>query len=108
MLDTRRRRLGARATYVVVGLAVAATIALRLPFVHNGIYPDEGGMLVVAREWHSGGPYLYGDYFLARPPLIILLFRFAGDLGGILAVRLIGMALVAVVVAMGAWAGASL
>jgi len=108
MLDSRRRRLGARPTFLVVAAATVAVVALRLPFLHNNIYPDEGGMLVVGREWHTGGPFLYGDYFLARPPLIILLFRLAGAAGGILVVRLIGIALVAVVVVMAAWAGKSL
>jgi hypothetical protein len=105
---SRRRGLGTRALYVVIGAVVAVSVLLRLPFLHNGTYPDEGGMLVVARHWHTGGPYLYGDYFLARPPLILALFRVAGELGGILAVRVIGLGLVAVVVASAAWAGASL
>jgi hypothetical protein len=107
-VHTGIRRLSLRATYVVVGAVVVIAVLLRLPFLHNGTYPDEGGMLVVAREWHTGGPYLYGDYFLARPPLILAFFRLAGDLGGILAVRVMGLGLVAVVVASAAWAGTSL
>jgi hypothetical protein len=107
-VHTRTRRLSTRATYAVVGVTVVAAVLLRLPFLHNSIYPDEGGMLVVAREWHTGGPYLYGDLFLARPPLIIAIFRLAGDLGGILAVRVMGLGLVAIVIAAGAWAGSSL
>jgi hypothetical protein len=89
---------------VVVALAVLA----RLPFLHNNIYPDEGGMLVVAREWHTGGPYLYGDLFLARPPLILAFFRLAGALDGLMAVRIMGLILVAIIIASAAWAGSSL
>jgi len=107
-VHTGIRRLSTRATYVVVGAAVAVGVLLRVPFLHNGTYPDEGGMLVVAREWHTGGPYLYGDFFLARPPLIMAIFRLAGDLGGIFAVRVMGLGMVAIVVASAAWAGASL
>lgn len=107
-VHTRMRRLSRRAAYTVVGVAVVAAVLLRLPFLHDGTYPDEGGMLVVAREWHTGGPYLYGDLFLARPPLIMGFFRLAGLLGGILAVRTMGLVLVAVVVAAAGWAGASL
>ena len=105
---TRRLRLSARATYAFVGAIVVASVLARLPFLHNQTYPDEGGMLVVAREWHTSGPYLYGDLFLARPPLILLFFRIAGDLGGIMAVRLLGLLLVAIIVASAAWAGSSL
>ena len=107
-MHTRTHRLSARATYVVVGVVVVLAILARLPFLHNGTYPDEGGMLVVAREWHTNGPYLYGDLFLARPPLILLFFRIAGDLGGIMAVRVLGLGLVAIIVASAAWAGSSL
>jgi len=104
----QRRRITARVTYAAVAVALAATILLRLPFLHNGMYPDEGGMLVVAREWHTGGPYLYGDYFLARPPLLLLFFRLGDALGGIVAVRLLGLVLVTIAVAAAAWAGSSL
>jgi hypothetical protein len=107
-VHTRIRRLSTRATYAVVGVVVALAVVARVPFLHNGIYPDEGGMLVVAREWHTGGPYIYGDLFLARPPLIMAFFRLAGDLGGLMAVRVLGLGLVAIIVASAAWAGSSL
>jgi hypothetical protein len=107
-VHTRIRRLSARATYLVVCVVVVMAVVLRLPFLNNAIYPDEGGMLVVAREWHTGGPYLYGDLFLARPPLILAFFRLAGDLDGLMAVRLLGLVLVAIIVASAAWAGSSL
>jgi hypothetical protein len=43
---------------------------------------DEGGYLLVARQWRSGGEFIYGDYFLDRPPLLLLLFRLAALGGG--------------------------
>jgi hypothetical protein len=107
-VHTRIRRLSTRATYLVVGVIVALAVLVRVPFLHNGIYPDEGGMLVVAREWHTGGPYLYGDLFLARPPLIMAFFRLCGELGGLMAVRVLGLVLVAIIVSAAAWAGSSL
>jgi hypothetical protein len=103
-----RRRTDARLAYAVVGATIVVALLARLPFLHNETYPDEGGMLVVARDWHTGGPYLYGNLFLARPPLILLIFRIAGDLGGILAVRLIGLLLVAIIIAAAGWSGWSL
>jgi hypothetical protein len=108
MLDSRRRRLGARTSLAVVTAAAALAVLLRQPFLHNGTYPDEGGMLVVARSWHTGGPFLYGDVFLARPPLLLLFFRAGDALGGILAVRVLGLVLVVMAVLAAAWAGSSL
>jgi hypothetical protein len=107
-VHTRIRRLSTRATYLVVCVVVVLAVLARLPFLRNSIYPDEGGMLVVAREWHTGGPYLYGDLFLARPPLILAFFRLAGELDGLMAVRIMGLVLVAIIVASAAWAGSSL
>jgi hypothetical protein len=108
MLDTRRRRLGARTTYAVVAVVTAAAVALRLPFLTRPAYTDEGGMLVVARLWHTGGPYLYGDLFLARPPLLIAFFRLCDALGGIVPVRVLGLGLVVIAVLAAAWAGSML
>ena len=108
MLDTRRRRLRARTTYAVVAVVTVAAVALRLPFLTRPAYTDEGGMLVVARLWHTGGPYLYGDIFLARPPLLIAFFRLADSLGGIVPVRVLGLGLVVVAVLAAAWAGSML
>jgi len=105
MLDTRRRRLSARTTYALVGVIAALAVLLRLPFLDRPAYTDEGGMLVVARWWHTGGPFLYGDVFLARPPLLLAFFRLGDALGGLLAVRVLGLVLVVVAVLAAAWAG---
>jgi hypothetical protein len=84
---------------------VVLAVALRLPFV--SIFPsaDEGGLLLVARNWHPGGPELYGSLFVDRPPLLLLFWRLAASAGGIDAARLVGLGAVALLVVSAAWAG---
>jgi hypothetical protein len=80
-------------------------VLLRLPFVSAPLSPDEGGFLVLARQWHADGPggSLYGRYWVDRPPLLVATFRLADALGGVIALRLIGALAAAVaVVAVGA------
>ncbi|MGY1808563.1 hypothetical protein ACI8AF_14440 [Blastococcus sp. SYSU D00669] len=55
-------------------LAVVAVRALHVP---RPLRNDEGGYLLVARRWHTGGEFLYGDHFVDRPPLLLLIFRVA-------------------------------
>jgi hypothetical protein len=86
-------------------LAGSLAVGLRLPFVHDLPYTDEGGLLVVADHWHTGGPYLYGPLFVDRPPLLLAFFRLADDLGGVVSLRLLGLGLVAVAVACATRAG---
>jgi hypothetical protein len=81
-----------------VTVAAALALGLRAPFVSLLPGPDEGGLLVVARHWHEGGPNLYGGLFVDRPPLLLLLFQVGSDLGGIAGVRVLGLALVALLV----------
>jgi hypothetical protein len=91
-----------------VGAAVLAgsfAVALRLPFVHDVPYTDEGGLLVVAGRWHPGGPFLYGQLFVDRPPLLLLFFRLAWALGGVVPLRLLGLVLVVGAVLAAARAG---
>jgi len=85
--------------------AAAATVLLRLPFVAAPLSPDEGGFLVLARQWHAAGPggSLYGRYWVDRPPLLVATFQLADALGGLTALRLIGaLASAITVVAVGA------
>jgi len=85
--------------------AAAATVLLRLPFVAAPLSPDEGGFLVLARQWHPAGPggSLYGRYWVDRPPLLVATFQLADALGGLTALRLIGaLASAITVVAVGA------
>lgn len=52
-------------------------VLVRLTFVRHPLRTDEGGYLLIARQWHSGGEFLYGDYYVDRPPLLMLIFRAA-------------------------------
>ena len=79
------------------GIALFAgslAVALRVPFLHDPPYTDEGGLLVVAAHWHAGGPFLYGRFFVDRPPVLLLLFRLSTALGGLVALRILGLLLV--------------
>ena len=90
-----------------VVVAVAATVAalVRIPRVGDLAYSDEGGNLLVVRNWHSGGAALYGDFWVDRPPLLMLFWRLAAELGGVEAGRWFGCVLVVALVAGAGWAG---
>jgi hypothetical protein len=111
-VETRARAKSRLATAVAsasarvsVVAAILCAVALRLPYLRAPVYPDEGGYLLVARYWRSGGPYLYGDLFVDRPPLLLAIFRVADWLGGPDALRLLGVAFVAAMVLESGWAG---
>lgn len=89
----------------IVAVACAWVVLLRLPFVSLLPYVDEGGLLVVARHWHTGGPRLYGWLFVDRPPILLLYYRLGAALGGITAIRVLALALVAGAVVSAGWAG---
>lgn len=72
----------------VLGLAVL-TALLRLSALGAPLSADEGGFLVVARQWRPGSS-LYGDYWVDRPPLLLALFHVADALGGLPALRVMG------------------
>ncbi len=76
----------ARITWVV---AAAAALAWA-PFVTAPLSPDEGGFLLVSSQWRPGHS-LYGPYWVDRPPLLITIFDVASDVGGAVALRLIGI-----------------
>jgi hypothetical protein len=89
--------------WVIAVLAAAAWV----PFIDAPASPDEGGYLVVAAQWQHGSS-LYGNYWVDRPPLLIVIHQLAVVLGGVQALRIIGMAAVlASVVLAGALAGAT-
>jgi hypothetical protein len=81
-------------------LVGVATVLLRLPFVAAPLSSDEGGLLVLARQWHLAGPggSLYGSYWVDRPPLLVATFQLADALGGLIALRLIGALVAAITV----------
>lgn len=86
------RRLVERVRTVPTLPVVLGVLALgRLLEFREGASPDEGGFLVVAHQWHSGGTSLYGNYWVDRPPLLLVLYRIADLLGGLPALRVLGM-----------------
>ncbi len=97
-----------RAAVTFVAGAVLVAIMLRIPLVGLPVFPDEGGYLLVARYWHSGGPGLYGDLWVDRPPLLILFWRLADALGGIEAGRVLALLAVAALVVSAGSAGWSI
>jgi hypothetical protein len=90
-----------RVTVAVLALAAAAVLA-RLPFLARPLSPDEGGFLMVARQW-APARSLYGAYWVDRPPLLITLFQLAGAIGGgAVGLRLLGAACVGAAVLLAA------
>src|SRR5690242_10175595 len=78
-----------RYTWAVAALAIVG----RLPFLTSSTSPDEGGYLLAGSQWHAGSS-VYGSYWVARPPLLIAIDELAADLGGTLALRVIGVLVV--------------
>ncbi|WP_188782670.1 hypothetical protein [Nocardioides phosphati] len=95
--------MAAAAVRRVAGLVVLAG-ALRLPFVGRPLSSDEAGFLMLARQWGHGRS-LYGDYWVDRPPLLVLLFRVAALAGGEIPLRLLGAGAVMASVALAAVLG---
>ena len=82
---------------------VLLSCALRLPFVAAPLGDDEGGYLYIAQQWPGPGHWLYGRQWVDRPPALILVFKAVALLGGSpVAMRVVAMALAAVLVT-GAW-----
>ncbi len=105
VVHVRRIATSIRGPAGIALLAGSLAAALRLPFVHDVPYADEGGLLVVASHWHTGGPFLYGPLFVDRPPLLLGFFRLADALGGVVPLRWLGLVLVLASVALAARAG---
>src|SRR3954468_2286531 len=84
------RRLAALSAVPVVPVVMAGVVLLRLLMIAAPVTPDEAGFLVVASQWHVGGTSLYGNYWVDRPPVLIGIFRLAGLLGGLPALRILG------------------
>lgn len=86
---------------VPVAVAVVGCIVAWATWYSRSLSPDEGGYLMVARQW-SPGTSLYGNYWVDRPPLLIELFSLAG---GSLGLRLMGLCAVIVSVLLAARVG---
>jgi 4-amino-4-deoxy-L-arabinose transferase-like glycosyltransferase len=100
-LATRWRTEPARS----IGLGAGLALALHLPFVGGALQPDEGGYLLVARHWHDDGGWLYGQFWVDRPPLLILAFRLVDTLLGPDWVRVLACVAAVVLAAAGGWSG---
>ncbi|MET1133841.1 MAG: glycosyltransferase family 39 protein [Aeromicrobium sp.] len=88
-----------------VALVVLAAVLVRIPFLTVLPSPDEAGLLLVGQQWGPGDS-LYGDHWVDRPPLLIGVAAMAAHLGGVVALRVIGLvAVVVTVVACAASAG---
>ncbi len=72
-----RRETDGVSTLRSVALLCVGVVALRAFYVLHPLRSDEGGYLLIARQWHSGGEFLYGDYHVDRPPLLLAIFRLA-------------------------------
>ena len=73
----------------LVGVAVALSVALRLPQLRGDIYVDEAEYAHIARQW-AHGARLYRDVSLDRPQLLLVLFRGLNRLGYLSSVPLRG------------------
>lgn len=72
---------------VFIAAVLAAMIVVRLLFLGQPAGRDEAGFLIVGSSWDQG-PWLYGDYWVDRPPLLIWIMELAGN---VTALRLIGL-----------------
>lgn len=84
---------GGRLPAFLIALIAVAAVLARLPFLALPPSSDEGGYLLVASQWAPGSS-LYGDYWVDRPPLLIAFFALADRLGGLPALRVLGLLLV--------------
>jgi len=78
----------------LVAVVVVVAALFRLPFLTVLPSPDEAGLLLVAGQWHDGSS-LYGDYWVDRPPVLLTVFELAAALGGVVALRVLGIVAVA-------------
>lgn len=88
----------------LVALCVLFTLALRVPYLGRPLLPDEAGLLIIAQNW-AEGPYLYGDYFVGRGIVLVLVYALADLLGGASGVRVVGAVVAAGMVMAAGWAG---
>ena len=76
-----------RQTWWTLGGCFVVLLLLRLPYLAVPLGRDEGGLAFLARHWDGGS--MYGDYWVDRPPLLLVLFKLA-VLGGDRGLRVLG------------------
>jgi hypothetical protein len=86
-------------------VAMLFAMVLRLPFVGWPLGADEGGFLLVARQWDGDGPLLYDGQWVDRPPLLIVVFKLGSVLGGPVGLRLLSLGFAALTIVGAWWAG---
>lgn len=62
-----------------VASVLMAMVAIRLCYFGLPAGRDEAGFLIVGSSWDHG-PWLYGQYWVDRPPLLIWIMELAGNL----------------------------
>lgn len=92
-----------RPRLAVAAIAVAA-MGLHALFLGVPLAPDEGGYLLVARQWHDSGPLLYGHLWVDRPPLLLAAFALAGPFGAT-EIHVLACLCAGAMVAVSGWAG---
>ncbi|MFD2091992.1 hypothetical protein [Blastococcus deserti] len=80
-------------------------VLVRATYVPRPLRNDEGGYLLIARQWHTGGEFMYGDYFVDRPPLLMLIYKVASLTEWDQAIRVLAIPFVLVSVLAGWRAG---
>ncbi|WP_104523494.1 hypothetical protein [Blastococcus atacamensis] len=95
---------GSSARRLLVPLCLVVVL-VRGTYVLRPLRNDEGGYLLIARQWHTGGEFMYGDYFVDRPPLLMLIFRIASLTEWDQAIRVLAIPFVVVFVLAGWRAG---
>jgi hypothetical protein len=86
----------------VIGLAALAAVLLRYPGLLLPLDADESGFTLVARGWDPLAGTLYGEYWVARPPVLIALVGLSDAIGGPSFLRVVGAAACAFVVVLSA------
>ena len=104
-VDVAPARPDRRTAVRFLGPLCALVVLARLSYVPRPLRNDEGGYLLIARQWHTGGEFMYGDYFVDRPPLLMLIFRIAALTEWDQALRLLAIPFVLVFVLAGWRAG---
>lgn len=79
-------------------------MGLHALFLGAPLAPDEGGYLLVARQWHNGGPLLYGHLWVDRPPLLLVAFAIAGQAGTV-GIHILACLCAGATVLAASWAG---
>lgn len=78
MVTASRGRFTPRLIPFVTAVLIVM-IAIRLLYLGLPAGRDEAGFLVVGASWDHG-PWLYGEYWVDRPPLLIWIMELAGNL----------------------------